>query len=125
MGAADRCAWISGASPGSLHALTPRREASQSPSLAASCHELASSFRDSSVPARSGYGGGGAPYIRTYISRFRLHGLDLPHVDLGSTYFDERDHTATERRLVHRLEQLGLLGNTSAQVGATRVECVA
>jgi transposase len=32
---------------------------------------------------------------------------DCPYVDLGSTYFDERDRTATERRLVHRLEQLG------------------
>ena len=29
-----------------------------------------------------------------------------PYVDLGSTYFDERDRTVTERRLVHRLEQL-------------------
>ncbi len=32
---------------------------------------------------------------------------DCPYVDLGSTYFDERDRTATERRLVQRLEQLG------------------
>ena len=32
---------------------------------------------------------------------------DCPYVDLGSTYFDERDRTATERRLVRRLEQLG------------------
>src|SRR5437660_4121139 len=32
---------------------------------------------------------------------------DCPYVDLGSTYFDERDRTTTERRLVHRLEQLG------------------
>jgi len=32
---------------------------------------------------------------------------DCPYVDLGSTYFDERDRTATQRRLVHRLEQLG------------------
>jgi hypothetical protein len=28
-------------------------------------------------------------------------------VDLGSTYFDERDRTGTERRLVKRLQQLG------------------
>jgi len=32
---------------------------------------------------------------------------DCPFVDLGSTYFDERDRAATERRLVRRLEQLG------------------
>ncbi len=32
---------------------------------------------------------------------------DCPYVDLGSTYFDERDRTATEHRLVRRLEQLG------------------
>ncbi len=32
---------------------------------------------------------------------------DCPYVDLGSTYFDERDRTATEQRLVHRLQQLG------------------
>jgi transposase len=32
---------------------------------------------------------------------------DSPYVDLGSTYFDERDRAATERRLVRRLEQLG------------------
>jgi transposase len=32
---------------------------------------------------------------------------DCPYVDLGSTYFDDRDRVATERRLVHRLEQLG------------------
>jgi transposase len=32
---------------------------------------------------------------------------DCPYVDLGSTYFDERDRAATQRRLVRRLEQLG------------------
>jgi len=32
---------------------------------------------------------------------------DCPYVDLGSTYFDDRDRVATEHRLVHRLEQLG------------------
>ena len=32
---------------------------------------------------------------------------DCPYVDLGSTYSDERDRAATERRLVRRLEQLG------------------
>ena len=32
---------------------------------------------------------------------------ECPYVDLGSTYFDDRDRVATERRLVHRLEQLG------------------
>jgi transposase len=32
---------------------------------------------------------------------------ECPYVDLGSTYFDERDHTLIKRRLVHRLEQLG------------------
>jgi transposase len=32
---------------------------------------------------------------------------DCPYVDLGSTYFDDRDRVATQRRLVHRLEQLG------------------
>ncbi len=31
-----------------------------------------------------------------------------PYQDLGSTYFDERDRQAVERRLVRRLEQLGL-----------------
>jgi transposase len=31
-----------------------------------------------------------------------------PYTDLGSTYFDERDRQTTERRLVRRLEQLGL-----------------
>src|SRR5439155_20701090 len=34
---------------------------------------------------------------------------DCPYVDLGSTYFDERDRTATEHRLVRRLEQTRLL----------------
>jgi transposase len=32
---------------------------------------------------------------------------DCPYVDLASTYFDERDRTATQHRLVRRLEQLG------------------
>jgi transposase len=32
---------------------------------------------------------------------------DCPYVDLGATYFDQRDHGFTTRRLVHRLEQLG------------------
>jgi len=32
---------------------------------------------------------------------------ECPYIDLGSTYFDDRDRVATERRLVHRLEQLG------------------
>jgi transposase len=32
---------------------------------------------------------------------------ECPYVDPGSTYFDDRDRVATERRLVHRLEQLG------------------
>jgi transposase len=32
---------------------------------------------------------------------------DCPYVDLGSTYFDERDHSHLQRHLVHRLEQLG------------------
>lgn len=31
-----------------------------------------------------------------------------PYAELGPTYFDERDRQATERRLVRRLEQLGL-----------------
>lgn len=30
-----------------------------------------------------------------------------PYHDLGANYFDERDHTAVERRLVRRLEKLG------------------
>lgn len=38
---------------------------------------------------------------------WRLVQHDCPYVDLGYTYFDERDRTATERRLVKRLEQLG------------------
>jgi transposase len=32
---------------------------------------------------------------------------ECAYVDLGSTYFDERDHRLVQRRLVHRLEQLG------------------
>jgi transposase len=32
---------------------------------------------------------------------------DCPYVDLGSTYFDERDQTGIKRHLVRRLEQLG------------------
>jgi hypothetical protein len=31
-----------------------------------------------------------------------------PYQELGPTYFEERNRPATERRLVHRLEQLGL-----------------
>lgn len=30
-----------------------------------------------------------------------------PYHDLGANYFDERDHTAVERRLVRRLGKLG------------------
>jgi hypothetical protein len=30
-----------------------------------------------------------------------------PYVDLGSTYFDDRDRVATERRLVHRRSRTG------------------
>jgi transposase len=32
---------------------------------------------------------------------------DCPYVDLGSTYFDQRDHSHVKRHLVQRLEQLG------------------
>ena len=32
---------------------------------------------------------------------------DCPYVDLGSTYFDQRDHSHVKHHLVHRLEQLG------------------
>jgi transposase len=32
---------------------------------------------------------------------------DCPYVDLGPTYFDQRDPRAAQRRLVHRLEALG------------------
>ena len=32
---------------------------------------------------------------------------DCPYVDLGATYFDQRDPGAVQRRLIHRLEALG------------------
>ena len=32
---------------------------------------------------------------------------DCPYVDLGPTYFDQRDPGAVQRRLIHRLEALG------------------
>jgi hypothetical protein len=40
------------------------------------------------------------------IAYWLLTRPDLYH-DLGSTYFDDRDRTRVERRLVHRLEGLG------------------
>jgi transposase len=38
---------------------------------------------------------------------FHLLTHDCPYVDLGPTYFDQRDPRAVQRRLVHRLEALG------------------
>jgi hypothetical protein len=43
----------------------------------------------------------------TLVIVWHLLQHDCPFVGLGSTYFDERDRAATERRLVRRLEQLG------------------
>ena len=40
------------------------------------------------------------------IAYWLLTRPDLYH-ELGSTYFDERDRTRVQRRLVHRLEALG------------------
>jgi len=39
------------------------------------------------------------------VSHLLTH--DCPYVDLGSTYFDQRDPRPVQRRLVRRLEALG------------------
>ena len=44
--------------------------------------------------------------ISLVIAYWLLTRPDL-YQDLGSTYFDDRDRTRVERRLVHRLEGLG------------------
>jgi transposase len=38
---------------------------------------------------------------------YHLLSHDCPYVDLGPTYFEQRDPRASQRRLVHRLEALG------------------
>jgi hypothetical protein len=44
-----------------------------------------------------------------------------PYADLGSTYFDERERTSIERRLIRRLEKLGLKVSVEPLLPATDV----
>jgi len=42
------------------------------------------------------------------VSAYHILSTHRPYTDLGGTYFDERDRTAVEHRLIRRLEKLGL-----------------
>jgi transposase len=42
------------------------------------------------------------------VSVYHVLARQQPYLELGPTYFDERDRQGTQRRLVRRLEQLGL-----------------
>lgn len=42
------------------------------------------------------------------VSAYHILATQTPYSDLGSTYFDDRDRTAVEHRLLRRLEKLGL-----------------
>jgi len=45
------------------------------------------------------------------VSAYHILATHTPYSDLGSTYFDERDRTSVEQRLIRRLERLGLKVN--------------
>jgi hypothetical protein len=42
------------------------------------------------------------------VSAYHILSTHTPYADLGSTYFDERERTSVERRLIRRLQKLGL-----------------
>jgi hypothetical protein len=45
----------------------------------------------------------------------------MPYADLGSTYFDQRERTSIERRLIRRLAKLGLKVSVEPLLPATDV----
>jgi len=55
------------------------------------------------------------------VSAYHILSTHTPYADLGSTYCDERERTSVERRLIRRLERLGLKVSVEPLLPATGV----
>ncbi len=55
------------------------------------------------------------------VSLYHMLRAGQPYADLGGTYFDQRERQAVQRRLVRRLERLGLTVTVEPRAPAAAV----